>query len=78
MTVDEAIRVFGLGRKFTQDEVKVLYRKLAHKYHPDIAGAEFNSKFAEINEAYDVLSKLGDRKGCILTHNTIFTVTRNV
>lgn len=76
MTQNEALEILGLSRKFTQDEAKNAYRKLARKYHPDIAGAQYNHKFAQINEAYDLISKLGDRVGCILTHKNIFDVER--
>lgn len=39
-------------------EIKVAYRKLVHKYHPDIAGnsPEIIEKFKEITEAYETLS----------------------
>ena len=76
MTKNEALSVLGLSRKFTQEEAKMAYRKLARKYHPDIAGAVFNQKFAQINEAYDLISKLGDEVGCVLTHKNIFDVER--
>lgn len=39
------------------DEIKKAYRRLAHKYHPDVnkdPGAE--DKFKEINAAYEILS----------------------
>ena len=76
MTKNEALSILGLGRKFTQEEAKIAYRKLARKYHPDIAGAAFNQKFAQINEAYDLIFKLGDEVGCVLTHKNIFDVER--
>ncbi len=40
------------------DEIKIAYRKLARKFHPDIAGnsPDIISKFKEINEAYEILS----------------------
>lgn len=76
MTKNEALNVLGLGRKFTQEEAKLAYRKLARKYHPDIAGVQYNQKFAQINEAYELISKLGDEVGCILTHKNIFDVER--
>ena len=75
--MEEALRVLGLSRKFTQEEAKKAYRRLARKYHPDVAGVGYNEKFAEINEAYELISKLGDREGCVLTHSTIFKVVRN-
>jgi molecular chaperone DnaJ len=76
MTKNEALNILGLSRKFTQDEAKLAYRKLARKYHPDIAGVQFNQKFAQINEAYELISQLGDEVGCILTHKNIFDVER--
>lgn len=48
----------GVPRDATQDDIKKAFRKLARKYHPDVAkengGAE--DKFKEINEANEVLS----------------------
>ena len=50
--------VLGVPRTATDAEIKKAFRKLAHKYHPDVArdkrGAE--EKFKEINEANEVLS----------------------
>ena len=49
--------ILGVSRDAGEDELKKAYRKLAMKYHPDRnqddAGAE--TKFKEVNEAYDVL-----------------------
>jgi curved DNA-binding protein len=48
----------GVSKTATADEIKSAFRKLARKYHPDVAkdkkGAE--EKFKQINEAYEVLS----------------------
>ena len=46
--------ILGVARAASKDEVKKAFRKLAHKYHPDKGGDE--SKFKEINEAYQILS----------------------
>jgi curved DNA-binding protein len=46
----------GLERGASESDIKKAYRKLAHKYHPDVskeAGAE--AKFKEIAEAYQTL-----------------------
>jgi molecular chaperone DnaJ len=49
--------VLGVARSATDDELKKAYRRLAKQYHPDAnkeQGAE--TRFIEINEAYEVLS----------------------
>jgi molecular chaperone DnaJ len=50
--------VLGINKSASEEEIKKAYRKLAKKYHPDMnqgdKGAE--SKFKELNEAYEVLS----------------------
>src|SRR5665647_214250 len=49
-------QVLGVGREADTDAIKKAYRKLAHKYHPDVskdpAGEE---KFKEIADAYQTL-----------------------
>jgi curved DNA-binding protein len=56
--------VLGVGRGASQDEVRTAFRKLARKYHPDVAAdkATAEEKFKEINEAYEVLSDPEKRK----------------
>ncbi len=54
--------VLGVARTATDDEVRKAYRRLARQYHPDVnkdGGAE--TKFKEINEAYEVLSDTSKR-----------------
>ncbi len=49
--------ILGVSKNATAEELKKAYRNLARKHHPDVdksAGAE--TKFKEINEAYQVLS----------------------
>ena len=49
--------VLGVAKTATADEIKTAYRKLARKYHPDAnKEADAGKKFAEVQQAYDVLS----------------------
>ncbi len=46
----------GVERDASADEIKKSYRKLAHKYHPDISkDPDGEAKFKEIQEAYATL-----------------------
>ena len=53
--------ILGVNKKATQDEIKKAYRNLSKKYHPDRNGGD-DSKFKEINEAYDILGDEEKRK----------------
>ena len=50
--------VLGVGKSATAAEVKKAHRKLARKYHPDIAKDDPKAaeKFQEVQEAYEILS----------------------
>lgn len=50
----------GVSKSATADDIKKAYRKLAHKYHPD-KGQGNDTKFKEVNEAYQVLSDSSKR-----------------
>jgi molecular chaperone DnaJ len=45
----------GVNKGASKDEIKKAFYKLAHKYHPDKKGGN-ESKFKEVNEAYQTLS----------------------
>jgi molecular chaperone DnaJ len=48
--------VLGVPRDATAEQIKKAYRKLAMKYHPDVAETpDAAEKFKEIGEAYEVL-----------------------
>lgn len=47
--------VLGVNKGASKDEIKKAFYKLAHKYHPDKKEGN-ESKFKEVNEAYQILS----------------------
>ena len=48
--------ILGVDKNSSQEEIKKAFRQLARKYHPDVAGKEYEEKFKEINEAFQILS----------------------
>jgi curved DNA-binding protein len=56
--------ILGVARTATDEEIKKAFRKLARKYHPDVAKdkKEAETRFKEINEAYEVLGDAEKRK----------------
>ncbi|MHC4101918.1 MAG: DnaJ C-terminal domain-containing protein [Planctomycetota bacterium] len=55
--------VLDVGRNATADEIRRAYRRLAREYHPDVnQSSDAAERFAEMQEAYDVLSDAEKRK----------------
>ncbi len=56
MQYKDYYRTLDVGREATPAEIKRAYRRLAHKYHPDVSkAADAEERFKELNEAYEVL-----------------------
>ncbi len=51
-------KILDVPRDASADDIRKAFRKLARKYHPDVAKdkVQAEEKFKEINEAYEVLS----------------------
>jgi len=54
----------GVAKTATEKEIKQAYRKLARKHHPDVNPTDKSaeSRFKELNEAYEVLGDPAKRK----------------
>jgi len=56
--------ILGINKSASINEIKVAYRKLSKKFHPDMNNGDkyFEDRFKEIQEAYEVLSDSSKRK----------------
>jgi len=64
MAAKNYYQVLGVDKSASQQEIKKAYKKLARKYHPDVNpnDPQAETRFKEINEAYQVLGKAENRK----------------
>jgi DnaJ-class molecular chaperone len=57
-TATDYYATLGVSKTATEKEIRTAYRKLARKYHPDVNPGDkaAETKFKEIQQAYDVLN----------------------
>ncbi|MEB4589831.1 DnaJ C-terminal domain-containing protein [Candidatus Thiothrix sp. Deng01] len=56
MEYKDYYQILGVAKDASQDDIKRAYRKLAHKYHPDVSQEkDAETRFKELGEAYEVL-----------------------
>ena len=62
--MNELYQRLGVSPTATEDEIKKAYRKLAKQLHPDLHpdDSQAETKFKEVNEAYEVLGDKEKRK----------------
>ncbi len=64
MAARDPYKVLGVSKTASADDIKKAFRKLAMKYHPDQNknDPKAQEKFAEVNQAYEVLGEEDTRK----------------
>ncbi len=63
MDYKDYYKILGVTKNADDKAIKTAYRRLARKYHPDVAkGKDAASRFQEISEAHEVLSDPEKRK----------------
>lgn len=68
----DALEIFGLNNDYTLDELKIQYKKLALKYHPD-TGCKDTNKFKLVSKAYVILKEKYNSRQTNRHHNEMKT-----
>ena len=62
MEYKDYYKILGVATDASADDIKKAYRRLAHKYHPDVSkAADAEEKFKEVAEAYATLKDTDKR-----------------
>ncbi len=69
MRLEEAIKIFGIGKRFTKEELKKRYIMLSKANHPDLGGSK--SDMQRINEAYELLKEITINSEDLSYYNTL-------
>ena len=68
-TRSEALEALGLSIYATQSQIKMAYKDLVKRSHPDVTGDSDTTAYNRIVEAYQFLCN--DNKGKVLTHSKV-------
>ncbi|MBE5917268.1 MAG: hypothetical protein E7273_10565 [Pseudobutyrivibrio ruminis] len=68
-TRQEALMALGLGISASEQQIKMAYKDLVKKCHPDVTGSSDASAYNRIVEAYNFLCK--DNGNIALTHSKV-------
>jgi hypothetical protein len=80
MHISECYRLLGIPRNATLDDIKVAYRRLARKYHPDVNQDDPSAtdKFRLVQEAYKMLKDADKSDGASTGANGTSSYGANV
>lgn len=63
MEYQDYYKILGVDKNASADDIKKQYRRMAHKYHPDVSKEkDAETKFKQAKEAYEVLKDPAKRK----------------
>ncbi len=63
MEYKDYYKILGVDKDASQEDIKKAYRRLAHKYHPDVSDEpDAETRFKELGEAYEVLKDPDKRR----------------
>lgn len=76
MKIKNYYRILGIENSATSEEIRMAYKRLVRKYHPDLHPDDnkVHRVFTEIKEAYDVLSNLDKR----LAYNLLMSKSKRL